>query len=289
MSFKKIIKKVIKRFIPRQHVKVSLFVVGAQKAGTSALHDYLIKHPSVTGGIIKELNYFNHSEKYAQGTQWYHDQFKAPLFYKSKKIYIDSTPQYLSTTDVAQKIYAYNPKAKIVILLREPVSRAYSAWNMYQQFSKLSAERKAGLIDSHISNKDKNKFNDLINQTPFPSFDDYINKEIIDGSLTNHYPQIIKRGIYADQIKPYINVFDLDNVLVFESNYFKTNKVKVTNKVLNNFGMSNLEIDFANLKSINKRKYDKSISKLTEDRLKAFYKPHNERLFNLINQKFNWE
>jgi len=289
MSFKNIIKKVIKRFIPKQHAKVSLFVVGAQKAGTSALHDYLIKHPNVTGGIIKELNYFNHSEKYAQGTKWYHDQFKAPLFYKPKKIYIDSTPQYLSTADVAQKIYAYNPKAKIVILLREPVSRAYSAWNMYKQFSKLSVERKLGLIDSHISNKNKKKFNDLINQSPFPSFDDYVNQEIVDVSLTNHYPQIIKRGIYVDQIKPYIDLFDLDNVLVFESNYFKTNKAKVTNKVLETVGLSPLTIAPTDLKSVHSRSYENPISKFTEEKLKALYKPYNKGLFKMINQKFDWE
>ena len=289
MSLKNIIKKIIKRFIPIQQVKVSLFVVGAQKAGTSALHDYLIKHPSVVGGSKKELNFFNHSENYDQGTQWYHDQFKAPLFYKPKKIYIDSTPQYLSTADVAQKIYDYNPKAKIVILLREPVSRAYSAWNMYKQFSELSVERKAGLIDRHISNKDKKKFNDLINQTPFPSFDDYINKELMDGILTNHYPQIIKRGIYVDQIKPYIDLFGLDNVLVFESNYFQTNKVKVTNKVLEAVGLSPLTVAPNDLKSVHSRSYKNPMSKFTEDKLKVFYKPHNERLFNLINQKFDWE
>jgi hypothetical protein len=289
MSFKKIIKKVIKQLVPKQHVKVSLFVVGAQKAGTSALHDYLIKHPSVTGGTIKELNYFNHSEKYAQGTKWYHDQFKAPLFYKPKKIYIDSTPQYLSTANVAQKIYDYNPKVKIVILLREPVSRAYSAWNMYKQFSQLSAERKSGLIDRHISNNDKNKFDDLVNQSSFPSFDDYINKEIIDGSLTNHYPQIIKRGIYAEQIKPYIDVFGLDNILVFESNYFKTNKAKVTNKVLEAVGLSPLTIPPNDLKSVHFRSYENPMSKFIEDKLKVFYKPHNKRLYNLIHQKFDWE
>jgi len=289
MNLKNTIKKVIIRFIPKQQVKVSLFVVGAQKAGTSALHDYLIKHPSVVGGSKKELNFFNHSENYDQGTQWYHDQFKAPLFYKPKKIYIDSTPQYLSTANVAQKIYDYNPKAKIVILLREPVSRAYSAWNMYKQFSKLSVERKSGLIDRHISIKDKKKFNDLINQTPFPSFDDYINKELMDGSLTNHYPQIIKRGIYVDQIKPYIDVFGLDNVLVFESNYFKTNKAKVTNKVLETVGLSPLTIAPNDLKSVHSRSYENPMSKFTEDKLEVFYKPHNERLFNLINQKFDWE
>jgi hypothetical protein len=281
-------KNKLKKIILEQQVKVSLFVVGAQKAGTSALHDYLIKHPSVTGGTIKELNYFNHSEKYAQGTKWYHDQFKAPLFYKPKKIYIDSTPQYLSTANVAQKIYDYNPKAKIVILLREPVSRAYSAWNMYKQFSELSVERKAGLIDRHISNKDKKKFNDLINQSPFPSFDDYINKELMDGSLTNHYPQIIKRGIYVDQIKPYIDLFDLDNVLVFESNYFKTNKAKVTNKVLETVGLSPLTIAPTDLKSVHSRSYENPISKSTDEKLKTFYKPLNKGLFKMINQKFDW-
>jgi hypothetical protein len=281
-------KKLLKKIIPKQISKVSLFVVGAQKAGTSALHDYLIKHQNVIGGNKKEINFFNHPEKFNQGNSWYHKQFARPLFYKPKRVFLDSTPQYLSEEGVAKQIYSYNPDAKIVILLREPVSRAYSAWNMYKQFSELSAERKESLIKSHIPKYQVSNFESIINKTPFPSFDDYINKELIDGSLTNHYPQIIRRGIYVDQIKPYVDVFGLDNVLVFESNYFKTNKVKVTSKVLEAVGLSPLTVAPNDLKSVHSRSYENPMSKFTEDKLKVFYKPHNERLFNLINQKFNW-
>ena len=84
---KKLIKKKIKQLIPRRRVnKVSLFIVGAQKAGTSALHNYLIKHPFVQGGVKKELNFFNHPEKYSRGKSWYHSQYKPVLFYHSNPI-----------------------------------------------------------------------------------------------------------------------------------------------------------------------------------------------------------
>jgi hypothetical protein len=288
MNFKKALKKAIKRYIPKQKIKVSLFVVGAQKSGTSALHNYLIKHSDVIGGIKKELNFFNHSEKYNLGTTWYHKNYQAPLFYKPEKVYIDSTPQYLSTAGVAEKIYAYNPKAKIVILLREPVSRAYSAWNMYFQFSELSGKEKTRLVESHISDKDKNKFLQFIKQNPFPTFNEYVNSELIKGKLNIQYPQIINRGIYAKQIKPYNDLFGFDNVLVFDSNYFKNNKLNVTNTILESVGLTPLKIENEQLKDIHSRKYDTSIDASTKDRLVEFYKPYNEELFSMIRQKMDW-
>src|SRR5690554_989678 len=239
---KKLIKKKIKQLIPRRRVnKVSLFIVGAQKAGTSALHNYLIKHPAVQGGVKKELNFFNHPEKYSRGKSWYHSQYKPVLFYQSNPINIDSTPQYLNGEGIAQKIYDYNPNAKIVILLREPVSRAFSAWNMYKQFSELSEEGKENLIVNHIQIDSVDIFKNSIFKNPFPSFEEFVEMELTDNSWESSYPGILKRGLYVDQVKKYIELFGLNNVLIFESEYFKHNKIEVTNKVLNSIGLPNLK------------------------------------------------
>ncbi|MGO1752175.1 MAG: sulfotransferase domain-containing protein [Psychroflexus sp.] len=289
MKLKKKIKNKIKSVLPHKNIdRVSVFIVGAQKAGTSALHNYLIKHHEVSGGFKKELNFFNHQENYSQGKAWYHKQFKTPLFYHPHKIYIDSTPQYLMDKSVAQKIYQYNPKAKIVVLLREPVSRAYSAWNMYKQFSELSDKKKIILMDTHIPIDQKEIFSRLINQNSFPTFEEYINLELEENKLKDQYPFIIKRGLYAEQLKPYIKLFGLDNLLIFESNVFKKNKIEITNKILSDLGLSGLDLKDEHLKSVHSRKYSSTMSDHAKQKLKVFYKPHNEKLYSLINQKFDW-
>ena len=281
-------KSAIKRLLPNKKVNVSLFIVGAQKAGTSALHNYLIKHPYIQGGVKKEINFFNHRDKLSKGVNWYHKQYSPVLFYKPKPIYIDSTPQYLNDINIAEKIHEYNPNSKIVILLREPVSRAFSAWNMYRQFSELNAEEKNKLIEHHVSLDLINKFRNLIDQSPFPSFDAFIERELTSSSSVDTYPSILKRGVYVDQVKAYLDTFGLDNVMIFESNYFKNNKVEVTNSILGFLGLSNLNLKENRLKPIHSRKYESPISMTAKEKLKEYYKPYNESLFTLINQKFDW-
>lgn len=288
MRIKKKIKQKIKSTIPKQNSKVSLFIVGAQKAGTSALHNYLVKHPNVKGGLRKEINFFNHQEKYDQGQNWYHQQFKAPLFFQPKSIFIDSTPQYLNNLDVPEKIFKYNKNAKIVILLREPVSWAYSAWNMYKQFAEKDQEYKLWRAKRAISIYEREKFIKFLNHRPFPNFETLVNQEVDEGYLNNYYPHIIQRGIYVEQVKLYIELFGAENVLIFESNYFKNNKTVVTNKVLESLGLNSLDIEPDNLKPVHLRQYESPIDKITAQKLKEFYKPYNEELFSLINQKFNW-
>jgi len=288
MMLKKI-KKGVKFLIPKHEIeKVSLFTVGAQKAGTSALHNYLTKHNAVQGGSQKELNFFNHSEKYKKGEEWYRAQFKPAFFYQQKPIYIDSTPQYLNETEIAKKIHDYNPHAKIVILLREPVSRAFSAWNMYKQFSELKEEKKEKLIKRHIPISQAEKFKKVINLDSFPTFDDYVKNELKNGKLNEDYLSIIGIGLYSKQVKAYIDTFGIENVFIFESNYFKNNKLSVTNMILKSLNLRTLEKKNIELKNVHSRSYRNSITEETKEKLKLFYAPYNKQLFQLINQKFDW-
>jgi hypothetical protein len=283
-----LIKNFAKKILPKYSINVSLFIVGAQKSGTSALNNYLTKHPEVRCGNKKEINFFNHLEKYIEGKNWYHKQFESPVILKNKSLFIDATPQYLSDLDTAEKIYSYNPNALIIILLREPVSRAFSAWNMYRQFSNLNKYKKENVIKTHISNSEKDKFRMLINYEPFLSFSEFVDKELVNNEIFDFYPNIIKRGVYVEQVKPYIDLFGIENVLIYESEYFKKNKLKVTNEVLDKLSLEHLKIDISTLKPVHSRKYESSIDNNVKEKLSEFYKPYNDKLFELIDQKFDW-
>ena len=115
----------------------SFFIVGAPKAGTTSLYHYLEEHPEVYMSPIKETNFF--SSKQMQEQELYYDA--TPI--QSKNQYLElfkdvsqekqvgeASVSYLYYTGVAKKILEFNPKAKIVIMLRNPVERAFSHYLM---------------------------------------------------------------------------------------------------------------------------------------------------------------
>jgi hypothetical protein len=118
-------------------MKVNIIIGGFQKCGTSALHLFLSKHPDVIVSNPKELDYFNCQAQYDKGTEYYHSFFKKPSIFRLKATnYLESSPSYFSYGDVAltaQRIFEYNHKIKLIALTRNPIDRAFSAWNMYKR------------------------------------------------------------------------------------------------------------------------------------------------------------
>ena len=110
-----------------------IFLVGAQKAGTTSLHIGLLDHPDVregrcpiTGCGLKEIDYF--TGNWERGEQWYESHFP-----DNQGVYIDSTPECLPAIHVHKRLAAFAPDARILITLRDPVARAYSQYNHYKQ------------------------------------------------------------------------------------------------------------------------------------------------------------
>jgi hypothetical protein len=110
----------------------NLFVIGAAKAGTTALYSYLAQHPQVFLSRIKEPEFFSQEQYYARGLDWYKDwHFEGAEDYPVKA---EATPHYLYWSEkVAPRIKeAYRERpVKFIATFRDPVSRAYSMyWNM---------------------------------------------------------------------------------------------------------------------------------------------------------------
>ena len=64
-----------RRFLPLQDIPQQLFIVGAQKAGTTSLHAYLIQHQKIVEGDSKELAFFHKDAVYAKGVDYYRARF----------------------------------------------------------------------------------------------------------------------------------------------------------------------------------------------------------------------
>jgi hypothetical protein len=112
-------------------VKVGFLGVGAQKAGTSALDAYLRTHPGLCLARVKELHLFDDDENFFKralgGYADYHRQF-APT--SAAQILGEITPAYMYWNEAPRRIWEYNPAMKLIAVLRNPITRAYSQWNM---------------------------------------------------------------------------------------------------------------------------------------------------------------
>ncbi len=159
----------------RPFQKVNTFIVGTQKGGTSALYYYLEKSPEVSGGYKKEIGFFSQEHTSKLGKDWYERQFAT--FKKKPKILLDATPEYLYYPSVPERIYKYNPDAKIIILLRNPVMRAYSHYNMFKQLHNLPASKKNKLIKRFWSSSSANPMITLLTKKKFQTLLIYSNRK----------------------------------------------------------------------------------------------------------------
>lgn len=110
--------------------RIHFVIAGAQKSGTTALDFYLRTHHDVRMACVKETHFFDDDRAFANGKPSYRRYHSLFPPYKKAQIFGEATPIYMYWTPVFERIYGYNSKMKLIIVLRNPVERAYSHWSM---------------------------------------------------------------------------------------------------------------------------------------------------------------
>jgi len=110
-------------------VPLSFLICGTQKGGTTALAHYLKQHPEVGLPETKELHFFDN-----ESVDWSNPDYGAyhAAFTNSdpQKIRGEATPIYMYWEPSAERIWRYNPAMRLIVILRNPITRAYSHWSM---------------------------------------------------------------------------------------------------------------------------------------------------------------
>ncbi len=179
--------------------KPNFFIVGAEKSGTTSLYDLLNTHTDIFMSPIKEPNHFSkdiesldHEHKRVDPNKY----FKQEILSKEHMAYIRDYDQYLQLfsqsgnakavgeasvsylfSEVAAKeIFKFNPDSKIIIILRNPVERAFSAYKMDLGIGRI-----------------KMSFSEAMKSVP----------------------RYLERGLYCEQIKRYFDIFPQENIRVY--------------------------------------------------------------------------
>jgi hypothetical protein len=186
----------------------SFIILGAQKAGTTSLHNALMKHSDIYMSHPKEVSFFNIEKNYSRGAEWYTSFFAKRGLEKQAG---ETTPSYLWDERVPSRIAKVLPDAKFIVLLRNPVDRGYSAyWYAYRNG------------DETLPFKDALKV-EAIRAT--------------QGDSIRGFSSYVDRGLYAQQIKRYLQFFDRSRFLFLISEEYQGNPRKTLHTVTRFLGV----------------------------------------------------
>lgn len=225
------------------------FCIGAQKSGTTLLQELLKEIEDIYLPIIKEVHFFDVPNRFDKGLEWYERNyfFNAK---KDKKIG-EITPSYIFIDDVPKKIFdSLGKDIKFIIILRNPIQRAYSQYTMKYR----TKEEKYSFEDALVLESVRTRRN-------------------LEYKKRYSY---LQRGLYSSQIRNYLKYFEKKQFLFIEFDDFIKNQDS-TIKDICNF----LEINKINT-IISKRVHSTNLS--LGEKLKFSILNKNYNIFNILKK-----
>jgi hypothetical protein len=251
----------------------NFIIIGAQKAGTMSLYAYLRQHPNVLACAYQEVNYFDFN--FNKGTDWYRRQFLDPANFERiedgrKFVVGEATPYYLFHPLVAKRIWETVPTAHLIVLLRNPVTRAYSQYqhNLRKGRETLefrdALERERKLIEGELSQ---------------------LRSDPTYRSEFHHSFAYATRSCYASQIEEYLKYFDRSQLLVLKSEDLFAEPAVPYCETLEFLGLR--YVGLKDKRPLNTGGYNHKMIPCYEE-LREFFAPHNARLSKLLDMDFGW-
>ena len=250
-------------------------VIGSSKSGTTSLQYYLIQHPSIV--VERDVHFFEYMQ--TNSIEWYRAHFPTKVYKNFKKILDkeklivgEQTATYLFHPLIPKRIHDIIPNSKLIVILRNPVDRAYSN---YQHQVREGVEKRTfeDAIKSEITRIEIGK-----KEPEYKINNDDFNNHVIFSYL--------RHGIYVDFIKAWMEFFPKEQFLILPTYDLNNNHVKFLKQVFHYLNVSNFEIK--DLKRQNVGEY-KKLEKSTRKFLVDYYRLHNERLFKLLGKNFDWD
>ena len=227
-------------------------IVGTQKGGTSLLYRLLVRHPLVEPAATKELHFFDNN--FSEGLSWYKRYFPQSKRIEDRKtVSGEATPSYLFDPLVPERMAKTVPDARLIALLRNPVERAYS---QYQMQLRRGYEAR--------------------------SFGEAIQQEMAGKRGRAEY---LARGRYAEQLERFEHFAHRDRLLVMKTEDFFSRRWDIFGRALEFLGLPPLEP--FDVPPSNKSTY-LPMDPDTRNRLEAYFEPYNQKLYEHLGVDFGW-
>ncbi|HET8606194.1 MAG TPA: sulfotransferase domain-containing protein [Gaiellaceae bacterium] len=242
-------------------------ILGAQKAGTTALYAYLRWHPRIAGPSWKEVSFFD--RHYARGPRWYRGQFPNRLRAHGSLVG-EASPSYLCHPAAPERVADLLPDAKLIALLRDPVDRAYSH---YQHEVALGREP-LSFADA-LAAEETRLAGEAERMAADPAY--------FSHAWWDH--TYFARGLYAEQLERWYARFPREQLLVVTTEEYAARPGETYARVLDFLGAGPHELrEHPRVFSRDYRPLDPA----TRARLAARYAEPNRRLAELLGRDPGW-
>lgn len=242
-------------------------IIGAQKCGTEPLYGYLANHLQIIKDGSREIHFFELN--FERGVEWYSKQLTRSVA-GDKVLLWEMTPYYIYHPLVAERVYKTFPDVKLIVMLRNPVKRAWMHYHLEVAVGceKLDFEKAIASEPDRL----KGEIEKIKADEGYYSFNH------------QHY-SYLSRGIYVEQIKNWLNYFPREQLLILKSEDFYANTSKVFSEVLDFLDISASTLEEYEIHSV--EDYSKMPAEI-EQELTNYFKPYNQELSDLLKQDFTW-
>jgi hypothetical protein len=256
-------------------------IIGTQRGGTTSLFHYLEAHPSIAAAVNKDLHFFD--RKYHKGLWWYRGHFptriersRTAARHGCALLTGEASPSYLFHPYAPVRVKQALPEVRLIVLLRNPVSRAYSQYchavelghetlsfeeAIRDEEERTAAEREKMLADEHYY------------------------------SEAFKHRSYLSKGIYAEQLQAWMGLFAAGQFLILKSEDFYADPASSFKRVLSFLGLPHIELEAQErvFKQYNNNVYSASMDPQLRRRLSEYFEPHNARLYELLGVDFGWD
>jgi hypothetical protein len=263
-------------------------IIGTQRGGTTSLYYYLTAQPGIVRALMKEVHFFD--DHFEEGLNWYRAQFPSSLqkhyaewIRKGHFLTGESSPYYLFYPPAPKRIAEVVPNAKLIVLLRNPVDRAYS----HHWLVTLEGKEKLTFADAIACEEERlaGEHEKIVANEHYVSFNH------------RHY-SYLARGIYLDQLQHWMQHYPREQFLILRSEDFYKDIPTVFKQTLDFLGVDSSTIDttkqFKQYREPHPRGYKNEekpprMDPKIREQLIEYFRPHNARLYEFLGRDMGWD
>jgi hypothetical protein len=232
-------------------------IIGCMKSGTSQLTYFLSQHPNI-GCFYDEVHFFDNN--FDQGREWY----QRHLPEKSEKVFVtgEDSPSYICNERVPSRVFSMYPNIKLIAILRNPVDRTYSHYQM-----RVRRHHEPVSFEEALAIEEKGTASD------------------IKGRVPPDYPYL-ETSMYVKHLERWFSFFPRDQMFIIFSDELKNRPLDTLNRVCAFLGVP----PFAQMPAedpVLTRKYP-PMNADTRNCLEQFFAPYNIALENLLGVPIPW-
>ncbi len=242
-------------------------IIGAQKAGTTALYSYLRRHPNVTGPSWKEVSFFD--RHYRRGAAWYRGNFPNVLRLRHALVG-EASPSYLFHPLAPERVAGLVPRARLIVLLRDPVDRALSHYE-----HEVALGREPLSFEDALEREEERTRGEVERMVADPAH--------FSDPWWNH--TYLARGRYAEQLERWLAVFPREQLLVLSSDELSERTPDTYARVLEFLGAGPYELE--SFPRVFDRDYP-DMKPETRRLLAEYFAEPNRRLYELVGADYGW-